>query len=135
MSDVEKVSSGDTQDRDDYEPQIAVDSNGNSVITWEGDDGNDHEIYWAKEIPMFLSGVKFNASSIELKGLSINMSLPCCLRSVFPPEPRKNSTLETTISITMNNASAFCFNLLYPPADYLSNSRWQGINDPKKLYL
>ena len=48
MSDVEKVSSGDTQDRDDYVPQIAVDGNGNSFITWEGDDGNDHEIYWAK---------------------------------------------------------------------------------------
>jgi hypothetical protein len=48
MSDVEKVSTAETQDRDDYGAHIAVDGAGNSFITWEGDDGNDHEIYWVK---------------------------------------------------------------------------------------
>ncbi|MBU7018201.1 MAG: hypothetical protein HXS44_11890 [Theionarchaea archaeon] len=57
INDVQKVSIGDTQDRDDYEPQIAVDGNGNSFVTWEGDDGNDHEIYWAK--------VEIGASEVE----------------------------------------------------------------------
>lgn len=32
-------------------PQIAVDAEGNSYITWEGSDGNDLEIYWVKIDP------------------------------------------------------------------------------------
>ncbi len=29
-------------------PEIAVDSQGNSYVTWEGHDGNDREVYWVK---------------------------------------------------------------------------------------
>ncbi|MBU7014363.1 MAG: hypothetical protein HXS43_05990 [Theionarchaea archaeon] len=44
---VEKISTHvDNRDLDDYNPQIAVDSEGNSYVVWYGSDGNDQEIYW-----------------------------------------------------------------------------------------
>jgi hypothetical protein len=32
----------------DWNPQIAVDSSGNSYVAWQGHDGNDKEVYWVK---------------------------------------------------------------------------------------
>jgi hypothetical protein len=44
---VEKISTHvDNRDLDDYNPQIAVDSEGNSYVVWNGFDGNDLETYW-----------------------------------------------------------------------------------------
>jgi len=46
---VEKISiHPDNINTDDWQPQIAVDSSGNSYVTWGGFDGNDHDIYWVK---------------------------------------------------------------------------------------
>ena len=46
---VQKISTHpDNTDRDDSHPRISADSLGNSYITWQGSDGNDHEIYWVK---------------------------------------------------------------------------------------
>ncbi|MBU7021165.1 MAG: hypothetical protein HXS41_08905 [Theionarchaea archaeon] len=48
QEDVEKISTHvDNRDLDDYNPQIAVDLEGNSYVVWYGFDGNDLEIYWA----------------------------------------------------------------------------------------
>jgi hypothetical protein len=33
---------------DDWLPQIAVDTAGNSYVVWSGSDGNDYDIYWVK---------------------------------------------------------------------------------------
>jgi hypothetical protein len=38
----------DNATKSDYIPQIAVDSSGNSCVTWQGYDGRDDEIYWTK---------------------------------------------------------------------------------------
>ena len=46
---VQKVSTHpDNVETDDWLPQIAVDSSGNSYITWSGSDGNDKDVYWVK---------------------------------------------------------------------------------------
>jgi len=46
---VEKISThADNQNQDDYSPQIAVDSLGNSYVVWYGYDGADDEIYWVR---------------------------------------------------------------------------------------
>ena len=61
LGDVEKISHIDTQDRDDLNPQIAVDDSGSSLVTWEGQDGNDYEIYWVR----IASGVPGDAKKIS----------------------------------------------------------------------
>jgi hypothetical protein len=38
----------DSVGRDNNDPQIALDVAGNSYIVWQGNDGNDNEIYWSK---------------------------------------------------------------------------------------
>jgi len=44
---VQKISThADNENEDDWFPRIGVDSSGNSLITWQGDDGNDWEIYF-----------------------------------------------------------------------------------------
>ena len=46
---VQKISTHpEGESYDDQYPQIAVDSSGNSCVTWFGSDGNDTEIYWVK---------------------------------------------------------------------------------------
>ena len=51
----------DNRYSDDYSPQIAVDTAGNSYITWYGHDGTDQEIYWTK----IESGVPGNVQMIS----------------------------------------------------------------------
>ena len=64
----------DNVDTNDWLPQIAVDSSGNSYITWSGSDGNDKEIYWVKvdeggtpgtiqKISTYPDGIEYNDSS------------------------------------------------------------------------
>ncbi|MBU7048309.1 MAG: hypothetical protein HXS54_17900 [Theionarchaea archaeon] len=46
---VQKISThADNGTRDDWYPQIAADSSGNSYVVWYGWDGSDNEIYWVK---------------------------------------------------------------------------------------
>jgi hypothetical protein len=46
---VQKISTHpDNVTNGDFTPQIAVDSSGNSYVTWWGNDGTDDEIYWVK---------------------------------------------------------------------------------------
>ena len=45
---VQKISNPDNPDGKDQFPQIAVDSLGNSYVTWEGYNNNMYEIYWMK---------------------------------------------------------------------------------------
>jgi hypothetical protein len=46
---VQKISTHpDNVANGDFNPEIAVDSSGNSYIVWKGFDGNDYEIYWVK---------------------------------------------------------------------------------------
>ncbi|MFQ6088632.1 MAG: hypothetical protein ACE5K0_07000, partial [Candidatus Methanofastidiosia archaeon] len=48
---VQKISThADNITRDDYDPQIAVDSCGNSYVTWNGYDGSDYEIYFTSDV-------------------------------------------------------------------------------------
>jgi hypothetical protein len=63
---VTKVSThADIVDRDDQHPQIGVDALGNSYIVWEGFDGNDQEIYWAKVTPESLLSVQKISNHID----------------------------------------------------------------------
>ncbi|MBU7023502.1 MAG: hypothetical protein HXS40_04985 [Theionarchaea archaeon] len=49
---VEKISTHqDNAFKNDYNPQIAVDSEGNSYVAWYGFDGMDDEIYWTRVEP------------------------------------------------------------------------------------
>ncbi|MBU7018601.1 MAG: hypothetical protein HXS44_13915 [Theionarchaea archaeon] len=46
---VQKISThADNIIGDDFNPQIAADSSGNSYVVWYGHDGTDNEIYWVK---------------------------------------------------------------------------------------
>lgn len=45
---IQKLSHPEDIDHDDVSAQIAVDASGNSYVTWQGYDGNDVEIYWAR---------------------------------------------------------------------------------------
>jgi hypothetical protein len=46
---VQKISThADNVTGDDFNPQIAADSSGNSYVAWYGRDGSDNEIYWTK---------------------------------------------------------------------------------------
>ncbi len=54
---VQKISTHpDNVNEDDWNPQIAADSYGNSYVTWRGHDGNDDEIYWVKIDPSGVPG-------------------------------------------------------------------------------